>query len=308
MSRKRNKKGRDVHGVLLLNKPLGLTSNAALQRVKRIYQAKKAGHTGNLDPLATGMLPICLGEATKVSAFLLDADKHYATTCKLGVTTSTGDTEGDIVERRPVPALKKNKLDKLLDRFRGEIQQIPPMYSAIKHQGTPLYKLARQGVKVERSARTVNIHALEIESVQGDLLALRIECSKGTYIRTLVEDIGGALGCGAHVLQLHRTLTAPFTTEPMHTLDEIGRISEAGPEALNDLLLPVDAALQDWPETSVGPDMALYLRQGQPVLVPQTPVEGLLRLYAKHTDGQQFIGIGQVMDDGRIGPKRLIFS
>ena len=209
MSR-RKPRGRNVNGILLLDKGIGITSNAALQKVKRLYQASKAGHTGSLDPLASGLLPLCLGEATKLSSFLLDADKAYAGVCKLGVKTSTADAEGEVIETRPVPDLSEAQLRDVLAKFVGVIDQIPPMHSAIKMQGQPLYKLAHQGIEVERQPRQVTIHSLTLTRLEGDEFAFDLQCSKGTYVRTLAEDIGEVLGCGAHLSALRRTQVGPF--------------------------------------------------------------------------------------------------
>jgi tRNA pseudouridine55 synthase len=300
---RRNRNLKNITGILLLDKPAGLSSNAALQRVKHLFSARKAGHTGSLDPLATGMLPICLGEATKVSAFLLDADKRYRVSCKLGVTTSTADAEGEVVDTQPVPEIPDQKLHAVLDRFKGAIQQVPPMHSAIKHKGQRLYNLARQGIEVEREARTVTIHELVLLGKTADTLQFEVACSKGTYIRTLIEDIGKELGCGAHVTDLRRLTVGPFTdSSSMITLDQLEQLAENDAGALNDCLLPVDSALADWPSISLDRDSAWYLRQGQAVMVPQAPGSGMLRLYE---DDNGFIGVGTVLADGRVTPKRL---
>ncbi|HEX5055798.1 MAG TPA: tRNA pseudouridine(55) synthase TruB [Gammaproteobacteria bacterium] len=299
---------RAVHGILLLDKPRGISSNAALQAVKRLYGAEKGGHTGNLDPLATGMLPICLGEATKISAFLLDADKHYRTRCLLGVETDSGDSEGKPTQTRPVPeVLNREVIEAALASFRGEIDQIPPMYSALKYQGQPLYKLARQGQEIERSPRRVNIRRLELMALESPCLELEVECSKGTYIRSLVEDIGRKLGCGAHVMELRRLASMPFGGMPMYSLSRLEAIvAEGGWEALDPLLLKADSALPHLPELVLSPALAALLRQGQAVRSDTPPTSGLLRLYAG--EGREFMGVGRVLEDGRIGPKRLIFG
>ncbi|MBN1379734.1 MAG: tRNA pseudouridine(55) synthase TruB [Gammaproteobacteria bacterium] len=304
----RKKKGRDVDGILILDKPSGLSSNQALQRVKRLFNANKAGHTGNLDPLASGVLPICLGEATKISGFLLDADKRYLAECRLGQRTGTADSEGEVIETRSVPAFKKKQIEKVLKCFIGEIEQVPPMYSALKHQGQPLYKLARQGKTVERKSRQVSIYSLDLLEFDEQSLVLDIRCSKGTYIRTLAEDIGEALGCGAHISALRRILAAPFDDRHLRQLEELQRLAEDGVERLDALLLPTDAALPDWPAVMLTPEMAAYIQQGQAVLVPRLPGGELLKLYRQDSDKPHFIGIGTVLDDGRVGPKRLIFS
>ena len=303
---RRRARGRDVSGILLLDKPAGITSNAALQRVKRLFFASKAGHTGSLDPIATGLLPICLGEATKVSAYLLDADKGYLVTIKLGQKTTTADCEGEMIEPRPVPEVSRAQLEQLLAGFLGEIDQVPPMYSALKKDGRPLYELARQGIEVERQPRRVIIHSLKLLEQRADEIDLEVICSKGTYIRTLAEDLGDGLGCGAHVKRLRRTLTGSFELSRAVTLDELERIRDEAPaEALDRYLLPVDSALQAWPGVSLTRDMTYYLRHGQAVLVPRAPTSGLVKLYGSE---HEFLGIGHILDDGRVAPKRLIAS
>jgi tRNA pseudouridine55 synthase len=292
-----------VDGILLLDKPVGLTSNAALQQVKRLYNAQKAGHTGNLDPLASGLLPICFGEATKMSAFLLDADKEYIGTCKLGVRTSSADAEGVVIETRPVPALSRARVLEVLEQFMGEIAQIPPMHSALKIQGQPLYKLAHQGIEVERQPRNVTIYALELLRLEGDELDIRVHCSKGTYIRTLAEDIGAALGCGAHLSALRRTLAGPFRLEGAVTMEQIQAKLAEGDAAMDSLLQPMESALADWPMVKLSENAAYYLGQGQAVLIPQAPTRGFVRLFR---EGQGFIGVGNILDDGRVAPKRLV--
>jgi len=304
MGKRRRPKGRPVNGILLLDKPIGGSSNKVLQEVKHIFKAAKAGHTGNLDPLASGMLPLCFGEATKISAFLLDADKHYLGTCKLGVRTTTADCEGEVIEERSVPELSEAQIEAVLEKFRGEIEQIPPMYSALKQNGVPLYKLAREGKVVEREPRTVQIHELKLTDFNGaDELELSVHCTKGTYIRTLVEDIGEALGCGAHLSQLRRTKVGPFEETGMVTMEQIEAAADEGIDSLDALLLPMEDALKSWPDIILSENSLFYVQQGQPVQVPQAPADGLVRLFAQ---GGRFIGVGQVLDDGRIGPKRLM--
>jgi tRNA pseudouridine55 synthase len=303
MGHRHRHKGRPVNGILLLDKPIGLTSNDALQEVKHLYKARKAGHTGSLDPLASGLLPICLGEATKASGFLLDADKHYRMTCRLGVRTTTGDAEGEVLETRPVGALDAAALEAVLDRFRGPIQQVPPMYSAVKHQGERLYKLARQGVEVAREARTVVIRELTLLAMNLPELELDVHCTKGTYVRTLAEDIGDLLGCGAHVTTLRRLGVGPYDEAGMITLADLKQLLLQGFEALDAILLPVETALAQWPGVRLSSDAAFYLRQGQPVLVPHAPTSGWVRLYQGE---HQFLGMGQILDDGRVAPKRLM--
>jgi tRNA pseudouridine55 synthase len=294
---------RAVNGILLLDKPVGATSNEALQAVKRLYLAKKAGHTGSLDPLADGLLILCFGEATKVSSYLLEADKYYRTVCKLGIETTTGDSEGEITRQREVEHYSDQHIDRVLNRFRGLIEQIPPMHSALKYNGKRLYELARAGVEVERQPRDVCIHKLACIDRNADTLKLDIDCSKGTYIRTLVEDIGRSLGCGAHVTALRRLGVGPYFEPEMVTLDSLKRLSIQGLEAMDELLQPIDSALSDWPALCLTSDMVHYARSGQPLLIPGAPVEGYVRLYDLH---DSFMGIGMMLDDGRVAPKRLI--
>lgn len=294
---------RDVHGVLLLDKPIGLTSNDALQRVKRLFAAKKAGHTGSLDPLASGMLPLCFGEATKVSGFLLDADKYYAVTCKLGSRTATADAEGTVTETRPVPALDARSIETALAGFRGEIMQVPPMYSALRHQGQRLYDLAREGIEVPRDPRPLTIHELVLKGFTVDTLSLEVHCSKGTYIRTLVEDVAGALGTCAHVTVLRRLAVGPFGLgSTMHSLADLEQGGRDGAADLDALLLPVDTAVAHWPKAELSGDAAWYFTKGQPVFVPGAPAQGQLRVYA----GQRFLGVGEIISDGRLAPRRLL--
>jgi tRNA pseudouridine55 synthase len=295
---------RRVDGILLLDKPAGLTSNAALQKVKRLYRARKAGHTGSLDPLASGLLPICLGEATKVSGFLLDADKHYWVSCRLGVRTTTADAEGEVLETRPVEGVTEKRLLEVMEDFTGVIEQIPPMYSAVKHQGQRLYALARKGLEVEREPRRITIHAMELLDFRLPLAEIGVHCSKGTYIRTLMEDIGEVLGCGAHVADLRRFGVGPYNAADMVTLDALEEcLAREGEKGLDALLLPMESGLSQWPDVRLSGDAAFYLRQGQPVLVPHAPTAGLVRLY----EGQRrFLGVGEILDDGRVAPRRLL--
>lgn len=303
MARHQRGRGRNINGILLLDKPVGLGSNAALQDVKRLFEARKAGHTGNLDPLASGLLPICLGEATKLSAFLLDADKVYTGTCKLGVRTTTADAEGEVIETRPVGLLDEARVREVLESFTGEIVQIPPMHSAVKHQGQPLYKLAHQGIEVERKPRTVHVYELRLLRLEGDELEIHVHCSKGTYIRTLAEEIGAALGCGAHLSALRRNVGGPFRLEAAVTLEQLRETKADGLAALDALLLPMEEALADWPAVQLTDNAAYYLGQGQAVLVPQAPTHGWVRLFR---EGRGFIGVGSILDDGRVAPKRLM--
>ncbi len=303
MTKRGRSKGRKVNGVLLLDKPVGLTSNEALQKVKSIYKAKKAGHTGSLDKMASGLLPICFGEATKFSGFLLDADKHYRTVCKLGIQTTTGDADGEIISRQVAPTLTQKKMEAVLTGFRGSILQVPPMFSALKHKGQRLYKLARQGLEVEREPRKITIHVLNLLGYQDDEFELEVLCSKGTYIRTLAEDIGKELGCGAHVKTLKRIGVGSYTSENILTMSGLETIAESGLTSLDAELLGIDAGLQHMPAISLVDSVSYYLCQGQPVMVPQAPTRGMLRIY---TENSCFLGVGEVLADGRVAPKRLV--
>ncbi|MEF8793759.1 tRNA pseudouridine(55) synthase TruB [Thiohalorhabdus sp.] len=288
-----------VNGILLLDKPKGMTSNAALQQAKRLLKARKAGHTGSLDPMATGLLPLCLGEGTKVSKFLLEADKRYWTTLQLGQETATGDAEGEEVEQAPV-MVTDSDIQAVLDRFTGEIEQVPSVYSAIKQSGEPLYKKARRGEDVPApESRRVTIYAIRLVALTEDRLEVDIHCSKGTYIRTLATDIGRALGCYAHLGELRRTASGPFRIEDAVTLDAM---EEAGLEERHSMMLPVDEALADFPVVELGETAAYYLLQGQPVMVPKAPDAPYLRLY---DDDGLFLGVGTTLADGRVAPKRL---
>jgi len=304
MSR-RSPKGRAVNGILPLDKPVGIGSNEVLQVVKRLFRARKAGHTGSLDQLASGLLPLCFGEATKMSGFLLNADKRYLASFRLGVTTGTADAEGEILRERPVPALTRQRVEEVLARFTGEIEQIPPMHSAIKYHGQRLYKLAHQGLVVERAPRSVTIHAFRLLEIMPDRLDVEVGCSKGTYIRTLAEDVGEALGCGAHVCALRRIAAGPFVAAEMVTLATLESLAARSPERLDGLLLPMESALGNWPQVNLPENAAFYLRRGQPVLVAHAPTEGLVRIYA---GSRRFLGVGEVLEDGRIAPKRLVHS
>jgi tRNA pseudouridine55 synthase len=304
--RQRNSHLRPVNGILLLDKPAGITSNAALQAVKKLYRARKAGHTGSLDPLATGLLPICFGEATKISGFLLDADKDYQVTCKLGERTTTGDAEGELLEQRPAEGVTEKDVRRVMEGFIGDIEQIPPMYSALKHKGERLYKLARQGIEVEREARQVTILEMELLAFSPPQVTFMVHCSKGTYVRTLMEDIGEMLGCGAHVVGLRRLGVGPFDDigmVDMESLEALAAGGMSGLAGLDKLLLPLESGLAQWPGIRLSGDAAFYLRQGQPVLVPNAPTDGWVRLYEGET---QFLGMGEILDDGRVAPRRLM--
>jgi len=310
---RRRKQGRNISGILLLDKPSGISSNHALQRVKRLYNAAKAGHTGSLDPLATGLLPLCLGYTTKFSAYLLDADKCYRVRVQLGVRTSTADAEGEVVATAPTDGVTEQAVRQALGRFVGSIEQVPPMYSAVKHQGERLYKLAREGKEVERTPRTIQIHALELLRFEPPEIELDVHCSKGTYVRTLAEDIGDVLGCGGHVAALRRTGVGPYVEGQTRfvTMEEVEAAAERPAdedqgqdwERLDALLLPLDSALGHCPALRLSADAAFYLGQGQPVLVPQAPTQGMVRLYDQ---SEHFVGVGVILDDGRVQPKRLL--
>ena len=298
----RNRRGgRDVHGVVLLDKPPGLGSNQVLQIVKRIFGARKAGHTGSLDRLASGLLPICFGEATKLSGFLLNADKRYRAGIRLGVRTATGDAEGEVVDTRPVPRLSDDVIEAALERFRGTSEQIPPMHSALKHRGQRLYKLAHQGITVEREPRRIVIRQLVCRHWDQERIGIDVHCSKGTYVRTLSEDIGEALGTTAHVDELRRIGSGPFTEDEMVSLEALREAERSG--SLDQHLTPMEAVLSDWPAVTLSPDTAWYLRRGQPVRAPRAPTEGWVRLRA---EDERFLGVGEVLDDGRIAPRRLL--
>lgn len=306
----RRRKGRPINGVILLDKPTGISSNDALQKVKRIYFAEKAGHTGALDPLATGMLPICLGEATKFSQFLLDSDKRYRVIAKLGERTNTSDSDGEVVETRPVDVTLE-KLEACIEKFRGESDQVPSMFSALKYQGKPLYEYARKGIEVPRESRKITVYEIILHRFEGDEVEMEVHCSKGTYIRTIVDDLGEMLGCGAHVTMLRRTAVAKYPYEKMVTLEHLNELLEqahreeiAPRELLDPLLMPMDTAVEDLPEVNLIPELADMVQHGQPVQVLGAPEQGVLCL----TMGEErlFIGVGEMNDDGKIAPKRLV--
>jgi|TARA_B110000967_G_scaffold201203_1_gene238134 tRNA pseudouridine55 synthase len=293
---------RDVDGILLLNKPLGITSNKALQMARHLFKANKGGHTGSLDPLASGMLPICFGEAAKFSSYLLDASKSYRAICHLGKTTSTGDAEGEITSESTVNVTEAD-ITAVLKSLTGSIQQIPPMYSALKHKGQPLYRLARKGKEVERAARTVEIYKLAQLSFDGFQLEIDVHCSKGTYIRTIAEDIGSALGCGAFVSLLDRKAVHPYWQEPSYTLDYLTELAEQGLDVLDQCLLPVKSALTDLPELIIDTTAVDLLKNGVAVEAHNAKHSSLLSLVA---ESGEFIGIGKILPNGLIAPKRLM--
>ena len=289
---------RHMSGVFLLNKPLGLSSNSALQKVRRLFNAQKAGHTGALDPLATGLLPICLGEATKFSHYLLDSTKRYQTTVKLGQTTTTGDAEGEILQQRETPALTAERIEQILAQFRGDIQQVPPMYSALKRDGRPLYELARQGIEIERQARPVSIYQLTLLDFTQDRLVLEVTCSKGTYIRVLGEDIGEALGCGGHLIHLHRTQTGHFELIPSYTLEYLETLTSPERDAL---LLPVYAPVEHLPRVQLPEGREKYFGNGQESNIEHDAAAEVLVF-----DGDRCLGLAEITDQKRLVPKRLL--
>ena len=305
MAQQIKRKRRNVSGIILLDKPLGVSSNGALQKVRWLLNAAKGGHTGSLDPLATGVLPLCFGEATKFSRYLLDADKTYETVVQLGATTTTADAEGEVLTQAAVNC-DVAQIETALAQFRGDILQVPPMYSALKKDGQPLYKLARSGQVVEREPRPVRIVSLERLAFDSAVnqLSLRVHCSKGTYIRTLAEDIGAALGCGAYVAKLRRTQAGPFTLEGAVTVAELEQLHEQqGAEALDQFLMACDSGLHHWPAISLTESSSYYWLQGQPVRAPGAPAFGMLRV---RNAEQEFIGIGEIDEDGLVAPRRVI--
>ena len=296
--RSRRRTGRDLHGILLLDKPAGISSNQALQKVRRILQARKAGHTGSLDPFATGMLPICLGEASKTAAFMLQSGKSYRAVARLGQATSTGDIEGEVVLEQPVPAVEAHQVETVLRSFSGTIFQVPPMYSALKYQGQPLYRLARQGISVERKPRQIQIHRLELLSWNSPRLSFEVQCSKGTYIRTLAEDICARLGSCGHLQSLRRLAVEPFAPDGMISMDEVERAAEQGRE--REILLPLDAGLSTWPALSLDVQAAERFRHGN--TVTGGAVTGMIRVFAANGE---ILGLAEARPDGMVYPKRV---
>lgn len=290
---------RQINGILLLDKPHGFSSNQALQKIKWLLKAAKAGHTGTLDPLATGLLPLCFGEATKFAHYLTEADKTYVATLKLGETTTTGDAEGEVLTTSKVDVSRAG-FEQACMQFVGEISQTPPMYSALKHEGKALYEYARAGVEIERQARLVTIHRIEVNSFADDVAVITVTCSKGTYIRTLAEDIGSYLGCGAHLIGLRRIATASYAIDEAITLEQFEAMSD---EERLAAFAPPDSAVNYLPAITLDDDSAFYLLQGQSVWRSGAIPSGLLRLY---NEQQQFLGLGELQDDGKIAPKRLM--
>lgn len=296
---------RHVNGILLLDKPADISSNGALQRAKRIFNAIKAGHTGSLDPIATGILPICFGEATKFSQYLLESDKTYEVTAKLGEQTTTGDTEGEIIATHCTREVTAEKINAVMQRYLGEIEQVPPMYSALKYQGKPLYELARKGIVVERKSRVVKVFNIELQNFENDVLKFHVHCSKGTYVRTLVEDIGKDLGCYGHVTALRRSSIASYgMTAKIHTISELlDTYEREGFIGLDKCLLPVDTAVESFPVVQLSSSAAFYLKMGQSVRINFITTSPLVRLVSEE---QKFLGIGEVLGDGRVKPHRLV--
>jgi len=289
----------------VMDKPVGMSSNHVVQKVKRLLDAQKVGHTGSLDPLATGVLPLCLGEATKFSQYLLDSDKHYWTRIRLGVTTTTGDADGEVVSTASTESLSAELIRQVVGEFIGSMQQIPSMYSAIKHQGQPLYKLARAGVAPERKARDITIHSNRLIAIEGDCIEVEFRCSKGTYIRTIAEDIGLRLGCGAHVEALRRLGAGPFRESDVVSFETLERACEAADG--EQFLRPISSAVENWPEVKLNEALAWYLRQGQAVQVPHAPTAGWVRLAVdRDSSPAAFMGVGEILDDGRVAPRRLV--
>lgn len=288
-----------------MDKPAGISSNDVVQQAKRLFGAQKVGHTGSLDPLATGVLPLCFGEATKFSQYLLDANKTYWTRIRLGVSTETGDADGEVIAQVDATAITQTQVSDALETFVGETEQIPSMYSALKHQGQPLYKLARQGIEVERAPRTVTIYSAELLQFAEAYIELRVHCSKGTYIRSLAEDLGAALGCGGHVSALRRLAAGPYAEAQAVTLEQVSEIGD--PQEMDALLLPVASAVGSWPSVRLHEDTAHYVRQGQPVQVAHAPTHGWVQIF-ESAEEDRFLGVGEVLTDGRIAPRRLVAS
>ena len=305
MSRRPRNRSRDISGIVVLNKAAGLSSNSALQEVKKLYEANKAGHAGSLDPLATGVLPVCLGEATKVSQFLLDSDKRYRTRIKLGIRTDSGDSEGTVIEQHEKVSVSRKVVEHALTKFKGEVEQLPPMHSALKIKGVPLYKFARKGITIERKTRLISVYKIELVNFGNGELELDIACSKGTYIRTIADDLGQELGCGAHIIKLHRTQAGVFEEADCISSKELAmEKASMGLDKIDQHLIPMDQAILDLPEVKLPSSTASYVKNGQSVLVRHVPEEGLVRMY----DEEQFIGIGSIDDEGKVAPRRLIVN
>ena len=307
-SRRRKNRGKAITGVLVLDKPLGWTSGLAVSRVKRLFDASKVGHTGSLDQLATGVLPLCFGEATKLSGFLLNSDKRYEVRIRLGVRTDSGDAEGKVIASAELDAFEidEARIEAALDRFRGPIDQVPPMYSAVKREGQPLYKLARKGMEVEREPRRVEIYRNQLVAYDGQDISLLIDCSKGTYVRTIADDLGELFGCGAHVVELRRTKAGPFEIGDCVQFDALKSRKFEGAEALLQEIKPSACVVQAFPRVNLTNAGLWHVRHGQPVMVPHAPSHGWVRLHGDGLGDNGFVGVGEVLDDGRIAPRRMI--
>ena len=299
---KRNKKGRDINGFVLLDKDSGSSSNHVLQRVKKLFDANKAGHTGSLDPLASGLLPICFGQATKVAQFLLDDDKRYFVRAKLGQVSSTGDSEGKVVYCGPTQGIDESSISTILLQFFGDINQVPPMYSALKRNGTPLYKLARKGIEIERSPRPVTIHEINFLDLKDEVVSLEVFCSKGTYIRTLVEDIGKSLGCGGHVVELRRTGFSNFDLSESKTYEQLSQLKEQNLNSLDSVILGADEMLPNLESVYLNSEQTSDIRLGKKIEYLGFSSPKKLKLYDYN---EQFIGIGESNLMSEILPKRL---
>lgn len=295
----RRKRGLDIHGVILLDKPAGISSNRALQKVRGIFKARKAGHTGSLDPFATGMLPVCLGEASKTAAYMLEAGKHYRAVARFGEATTTGDIEGEVIQQCPVPDIDNAGIQQVLNQFLGEIQQIPPMYSALKFEGKPLYEYARAGIEIERPERTVTIHRIELVNWVSPALTFDVFCSKGTYIRTLAEDVAKSLDSCAHLTGLRRLLVEPFGSYPMQTLEQLQKALEQG--QLAECLLPVDVGLMDWPKVDLDAGQQGKFSHGNPFEFGGAKA-GKVRVYGP---GGGLLGLADIGDDGVLKPSKV---
>ena len=289
-----------MNGILVVDKPAGISSNDVVQQAKRLFGAQKVGHTGSLDPLATGVLPLCFGEATKFSQYLLDADKKYWAQVRLGITTETADADGEVIAQADTSGITESQVTAALERFVGEIEQIPAMYSALKRQGQPLYKLARQGIEVKRAPRRISIYSAELLQFSEASIELRVHCSKGTYIRSLAEDLGAALGCGAHVSALRRLAAGPYEEGQATTLAELCETNDM--QEMDALLLPVSSAVDSWPAVRLHEDTAHYVRQGQPVQVAHAPTDGWVQIF-ELAEEDRFLGVGEILTDGRVAPR-----
>lgn len=305
MSEKQKNKYRDISGIVLLDKPTGITSSKAVQEIKRLFNASKAGHTGSLDPLASGLLPICLGEATKFTRYLLEADKTYEVVATLGKQTATGDAEGDFIKEQEIVPFSRKDLEKVLDSFLGQSKQIPSMYSAIKHKGKPLYEYARAGIEIERDPRDIYIYEIDLLDLGENKFKLHVKCSKGTYIRSLVEDIAKKLDNIAYVTYLHRLEVGPLKGSEMKSLDSFkDEFDEGGLELIDRSLKPIPLMMKGWPELKISMSEAFYLFRGQTVNISEITHYGWVVLLAEETGN--FIGVGEVLSDGRVAPRRLV--